>query len=135
MEIKSILKPEGSIMSGLAVTGLVYAVYQMHVGTVADAHVTEPNHPSLQSSKKKAGWEAFALVAAISLITRDGNVAVLGFGSIVAMELAYQHAISANPATQMMEAPIAELYQPAQHVYPAASQGASVDAGVLSYAG
>jgi len=135
MEIKSVLKPEGSIMSGLAVTGLVYAVYQMHVGTVADAHVTEPNHPSLQSSKKKAGWEAFALVAAISLITRDGNVAVLGFGTIVAMELAYQHAISANPATQMMEAPISELYQPAKNVYSLDQQGSQTSADVLSYAG
>lgn len=135
MEIKSVLKPEGSIMSGMAVVGLVYAIYQMHVGSVADAHVTEPNHPSLESSRKKAGYISLAVVAALTLITRDGNVLVLGSGSIVGMELTYRHAIMSNPMTQMMEEPISALYQPAAAVVPQQAQGDTSYANAYDYAG
>lgn len=120
-------------MSGLACVGLVVAIYQMHAGTVADAHVTEANHPSLQSSKKKAGYISFLTISALTLITRDGNVAVLGYTTIAAMELVYQHAISNNPVTQQMEAPVSTLYQAAQNTVPAQSQGTMSDP--YAYAG
>ncbi len=131
MEIKSVLKPEGSIASGAATAGLVYAIYQMHMGSVADCHVTDPNHPCLQSSLKKAGWISLATVAAISLITRDGNVFVLGAGTVLVMEVSYRHAVMSNPMTQMMERPIGDLYQPAAAVVPQQMQGeTSYDSGV-----
>ena len=72
-------------------------------------NVTEPNHPSYLSSKKKAGLISFATISILTLITRDGNVAVLGYGTIVGLEIAYGHAIANNPATQQMEAPVGAL--------------------------
>jgi hypothetical protein len=123
MKIKSILNPQGSVMAGLAVAGTVYAIYQLDVGSVAQAAATDANHPQLESSRKKAGYTAFIAVSGISLITRDGNVAILGYASIVAMEIHYRTAIMSSPATGKIVAPDGGAYQPAQNVVPISPQG------------
>lgn len=110
---KSVLKPEGSTMAAIATAGSVFAVYQLDVGSVSNAHASDANHPALESARKKAGWTSFVLVAGLTLITRDGNVGILGFGTILAMEIHYKHAIMANPATGRIEAPSPQAYQPA----------------------
>lgn len=114
MNIKSVLKPEGSVMAGLAVSGSVYAIYNLSIGSVAQAHASPANNTSLESSRKKAGYTAFILVSAMLLITRDGNVGVLGYASIAAMEAHYRHAIMASPATGRVVAPASTEYVPAQ---------------------
>ncbi len=113
MNIRSVLKPEGSVMAALAVSGSVYAIYNLSIGSIAQAHATGPNNPSLESSRKKAGYTSFVLVSALLLITRDGNVGVLGYASIAAMEAHYRHAIMASPATGKVIAPAAAEYVPA----------------------
>lgn len=123
---KSVLKPEGSIVSGIAVAGSVYAIYSMNVGTVVQAHASDANHGSLESSRKKAGYTSFVFVAAITLITRDANVGILGFGSIVAMETLYRHAIMVEPTTGQMQSPAETTYQPAENVVPLQNQGYAV---------
>ena len=122
--IRSVLKPEGSIVAAVAVVGLVYATYQMDCGPVSGAYVTAANHPALESSRKIAGYTSFVLVAGLTLITRDANVGILGFASIVAMEAHYRHAIMASPETGRVQAPIAADYQPAE--YGGDSAGAQV---------
>lgn len=112
-QFKSILKPEGSVVSGIAVAGSVWAIYNMNVGPVSTAHASDANHGSLESSRKKAGYISFVFVAGVTLITRDANVGLLGFGSIVAMELQYRHAIMANPVTGEMVPPAGSSYTPA----------------------
>jgi hypothetical protein len=114
MNWKSVLKPENSVIAGIAVAGSVLAIYSMDVGPVSQAHATESNHPALEASRKKAGYTSFLFVSALTLITKDANVGILGFGSIVAMEMHYKHAIMANPATGKMQAPSASSYQPAE---------------------
>jgi hypothetical protein len=126
MEIKSRLKPEGSVTSGIATAGLVYATYQLDIGPVASAQASDANHPTLESSRKKAGYTSFILVSAISLITRDANVGILGFAAIVAMECHYRHAIMADPTTGIIQPPAGTAYQPAQNVVPFAQQGQAV---------
>lgn len=117
--LKSVFKaPEGSIMAALATAGTVYAIYQLNVGTSAQAQVTGANHPALESSRKKAGYTAFAIVSALVLITRDGNVGVIGYGSIIAMEASYRHSIMADPVTGQIVPPTMAAYQPAQNVTP-----------------
>lgn len=134
MDIKSRLKPEGSAISGLAVVGSVFAIYSMDVGTVSAAHYSDANQPSLENSRKKAGYTSFILVSAIALITKDSSVAILGYGSIVAAELHYRTAIMTNPASGMMEAPNQSVYSPAMYAVPDAdNEGASQDASASGY--
>ena len=120
---KSVLKPEGSIVSGIAVAGSVFATYAMSVGPLAAVHMTDANHPSLETSRKKAGYTSFILVSALTLITRDGNVGVLGYGSIIAMELIYRHGIMADSVTGVMQPPSPTRYTPAENVVQLPVQG------------
>lgn len=116
MEFKSYLKPEGSLMAGLAVVGSVYAIYQLNLGSTAQVQMTDANHPIAETSRKKAGYEAAVLVAGIGLIARDANIIILGAGTIIAMELSYRHAIMAHPQTGQMVPPGDNTYAPAGNV-------------------
>jgi fructose-1,6-bisphosphatase len=124
MSFKSILKPEASTVAGLASVGTVFAVYQLNIGSVAQAAATDSNHPVLESSRKKAGYTAFGLIAILTLLTKDANVAILGGGTIIAMELSYRHGIMANPQSMRMQNPSpATAYEPAENVIPLYQQG------------
>jgi hypothetical protein len=112
MAFKSILKPEGSVMAGAATVGLVIAIYQMNLGTGAQVHATDANHPVLEASRKKSGYTALAAVSALTLITKDANIGILGGATIIALELNSRHAIMANPITGRMEAPEGNQYAP-----------------------
>jgi hypothetical protein len=121
---KSVLKPEGSIVAGIATVGLVYGLYQLNVGPMSQAQATPANHPVLESSRKKAGIQAFIVVAALTLIARDMNIGILGGGTIIAMEVAYRHGIMAHPESGKIENPNpATAYEPAQNVYSMPLQG------------
>jgi hypothetical protein len=109
---KSYLKPENSIIAGLAVMGLVYADYQLNCGTSAQVQMTDANHPAIESSRKKAGYTAVVLVAGIGLIAKDANIIILGAASIIALELTYRHAIMAEPQTGVMQPPTQDTYMP-----------------------
>lgn len=123
---KSILTPQNSVVSGVAVAGSVYAIYAMGVGTIAGAHASDANHISLEASRKKAGYTSFILVSAITLMTRDANVGILGYGSIAAMEILYRHSIMVEPNTGRMQAPDESVYTPAENVVPMDQQGYAV---------
>jgi hypothetical protein len=124
MSWKSVLKPEGSIVASLATIGAVYGVYQLNVGNVSQAHATTPNHPVLESSRKKAGFQALVLVAGLTLITKDANIGILGGGAIIAMELSYRHGIMSDTTTGKMSPPVGgNAYAPAQDTVATAYQG------------
>jgi hypothetical protein len=126
VSFKSILKPDQSTLVGLAAIGSVFAVYQLNVGNVSQAAATEANHPVLESSRKKAGYTALALVSSLFLITRDANVAILGGGTIIFMELSYRHGIMSHPESGKLVNPApATAYEPAENVVPIFNQGAT----------
>lgn len=112
MTFKSILKPGESVMASAATVGFVFAVYQMNLGSIAGVHATEPNHPVLESSRKKAGYTAFAGVTALTLLTRDFNIGILGGATIIALDLNARHAIMTNPDTGKLTAPEDNSYTP-----------------------
>lgn len=122
-DFKSVMKPENSIIAGIATAGLVYAIYQMDVGPVSTAHASDANHPSLESSRKKAGYTSFIAVAGLTLMTRDTNIGILGFVSIIAMEAHYRHAIMSDPNTGKIMPPADSVYQAAENVVPLPTQG------------
>lgn len=124
MSWKSLLKPDQSTVVGLATVGAVFGIYQLNVGSVALAHATDANYSGLESSRKKAGYTALVLVGALTLITKDANVGILGGGTIIAMELSYRHGIMAHPETGKLVNPSPETaYMPAENVIPMYAQG------------
>jgi hypothetical protein len=130
MNIKSILKPEGSVVSGMAVSGGVLAIYAMQLGPVTQAHASDANHPVNESSRKKAAVMSFLFVATLTVLTKDANVGILGWGTQVAADISYRHAIMADPTTGAMVNPGESAYLPAGNSVPLQSQGQSaIEAG------
>lgn len=123
MAFRSVLRPENSVVAGVAVMAAVYADYQLNLGNTSQVHATDANHPILETSRKKAGYSALIMVAGIGLIAKDANIIILGSASIIAMELIYRHSIMAHPATGQMQAPGVEIYAPAEDSVPAYAQG------------
>lgn len=125
MSFRSILKPSDSVVMSAATIGGVVSVYQLHIGSVAQAHATDANHPANESSRKKAGLIALTFVAALTLVTKDANIGILGGGTIIAMEITYRHAIMTSPLTGQVQQPGASAYTPAGGltVVPEAAMG------------
>lgn len=124
MSLKSILKPEGSVVGSLATVGAVYGVYQLNCGPAVQVHATTPNHAALESSRKKAGYTALVLVSALFALTKDANMFILGCGTIIAMEVTYRHAIMADPDSNTLVRPNPHAaFEPAQNVVPFPMQG------------
>lgn len=110
---KSYLKPENSIIAGVAVMGAVYAIYQLNIGSSVQVQMTDANHPAAETARKKSGYTAAVMVAGIGLIAKDANIIILGSATIIAMELNYRHSIMAHPETGVMQPPGESTYAPA----------------------
>ena len=113
MQFKSYLKPENSVIAGAVVMGLVYSTYQMNLGSSVQVQMSDANHPSIETSRKKAGYISLVLVGGIGLIAKDSNILILGGATIIAMELTYRHAIMSHPETGQMVPPNESTYAPA----------------------
>ena len=105
-------KPADSLTISLATAAGVLVVYGSKVGPCADVHTTEASDPNINASIKKAGWESWLLVAAMTLLSRDLNVAILGGSTVILEHVMYLHASMANPQNGQIEAS-PEAYQPA----------------------
>jgi len=116
-EIKSVLKPENSIIAGVAVIGLVWGNYAIHNGSAAETSMTEAFNPHTVSANKKAGYTSLIMVAGISLITRDANIFILGASAIILLHTSFIHSIAMQPGN----AQIAGTPQAAAAYTPAAA--------------
>lgn len=93
----SLLKPETSLMVGLATAAVVYSTYQHAVPTIADMRVGAPQNRDLDAARKAASWTAAGIVAAISLLAKDPTVFVIGGVMVVSLDWFTRHANEVNP--------------------------------------
>ncbi|HLK00469.1 MAG TPA: hypothetical protein VKU39_11250 [Streptosporangiaceae bacterium] len=117
---KSILKPEGSLVAGIATGALVYGIYQMNLGNLATVHATPSGDGNARAARKKAAIESVAAVAAISLLARDVNIFILGGAITVLLDWHARHAVEAHPETGQLADNSG--YVPAEQSVPAADQ-------------
>jgi hypothetical protein len=106
------LSGENSIITSLAAAGLVFGIYSMKVGPVADVHTTDANDINLKASIRKAGWTSVILIGGLFILAQDMNIVILGGATIIAEELNYRHALMASPSTGQIQVTPAS-YQPA----------------------
>jgi hypothetical protein len=98
------LKPSESLITGLAVATVVYAIYDHAVPTLADTRGAKPNNQNLDASRKQASWTAAGIVAGVSLLAKDPTIFVIGGTVLVALDFSHRHANAVNPATQKITA-------------------------------
>lgn len=110
MAWKSVLKPENSIVAGLATVAIVGAIYQLDVGPVSQVHASDEYHPANTAGIKKAGYTALIAVAGISLLARDPNIVILGGAAVIAFHAHYRHANMVNPGTNTVVSPGSAAY-------------------------
>lgn len=100
MAIKSILKPDGSILMGVATAALVAFIFKTQLPTTAVIHATAPaNDNNIDAARKKATWTSIGVLSAITLLTRDTNVFVLGGVVTIALDFNARHANASHPVT------------------------------------
>ena len=122
---KSVLKPEGSMMAGIATGALVYGIYSMNLGNLAQIHATPSGDGNARASRKKAAIEAVTAVAAISLLAKDVNVFILGGAITVLLDWHARHAVESHPDTGQLADNTG--YVPAEQAYPVQEQAQPMD--------
>jgi len=99
------MKAETSIVAGVSVAALVYAIYSNATPSIADVRVAKPHDADIEASRKLAAWTSAGVVSAVSLIAKDGTIFVLGGGMIIALDWWHRHANEVTPLTGTATAP------------------------------
>jgi hypothetical protein len=94
----SLLKPEASVVTGLATAALVIAVYSKALPSSVDVRVGAPQDPDIDSARKQAAWTSAGAVAAVALIAQDATVFTLGGLMVIGMDWWTRHSNLNNPA-------------------------------------
>lgn len=88
----SVLPREYSLMGGLAVGAVVFAVHSNFTPTTADIQALPAGTPDIDSAERKATWISAGVVAGISLLAKDPTIFVIGSAVTIAMAFATRHA-------------------------------------------
>jgi hypothetical protein len=99
MEMKSILKPQGSVAMGIATGVLVYTIFDRSLPDAATMHATRPYDINIESGRKKAVYTSAAVLSAVTLLTKDVNVFILGGIVLIALDVHARHANVTSPST------------------------------------
>lgn len=81
------LKPEVSIMAGLATAALVFGIHQQATPRQADIQALPQGTPDIDRAEKAATWTSVVAVSGISLLARDPGIFIIGSGAVIAMSL------------------------------------------------
>lgn len=85
------LKPEFSVMGGLAVGAIVFAVHSQATPTQADIAALPAGTPDIDDAERKATIVSAGIVAGVSLIAGDPTIFVIGSAMTIAMALWTRH--------------------------------------------
>lgn len=86
------LSKEYSLMGGLAVGAVVFAVHTNFTPTTADIQAMPAGTPDIETAERKATWISAGVVAGISLLAKDPTIFVIGAAVTVAMAFTTRHA-------------------------------------------
>jgi hypothetical protein len=99
MALKSVLKPDSSVMVGLAEAAAVYVIYQSALPSHADIRSAPQNNNDVEASRKAAAWKSGAVLGFVFLLTRDLNSFLIGGLALGGIDYMTKHANGVNPST------------------------------------
>ena len=91
------LSPEASVGTGLACAALVYSIHQAASPSLADIRTIAPDNGDIDGTRKTATWIGLGVVSAISLLTKDMTVFIIGGSAVVACDWWTRHANAYDP--------------------------------------
>lgn len=95
----SILKPDQSVIAGLATAAVAYAAYQNDLPTLAECRTSDAGDPDLDSAERSATIKAAGLVGLVSLLTKDPTIFMIGGAVVIALAWSHRHANYIDPMT------------------------------------
>jgi hypothetical protein len=100
-------RAEVSLGMGLATAAIVWGVFNTSLPSIAESRVTGQNDRDLASAERTATWVSGAVVAGVSLISKDATVFVLGGATVVALAWMHRHANQVHPGVGKATMPAA----------------------------
>jgi hypothetical protein len=98
------LQPSASVGMGLATAGLVLAIHSQATPSMADIRVAAPNDDHIDRSERAASWMSVAVVAGISLLTKDPTIFIIGGATAVGIAWWTRYGNAVNPLTSLASA-------------------------------
>lgn len=96
------LKPEVSIGTALGVSALVVGLHRGATAPIVDLRSTQPGsaeHADVNKARRQATWASIAVVSAISLLTKDIRVFIVGGAVAVGYDWWERMANEVQPST------------------------------------
>lgn len=97
--LKSLLKPESSVTTGVLEAIGIYLIYNHSLPGLHDVKSAPQHDDTLESTRRTAGIESAVLLGAVFALTRDFNALIIGGVSLLAVDSMYKHANAVNPGT------------------------------------
>src|SRR5579871_2492051 len=98
--LKTVLKPDSSVMVGLAEAAAVYVIYQAALPNHADIRSAPPHNSDIESARKAAAWKSAAVLGFVFLLTRDLNSFLIGGLALGGIDYMTKHANGISPSTR-----------------------------------
>jgi hypothetical protein len=93
------LRPEVSLMGGLATGAVVLGTYQAIMPNATDLKQVQEYNQDIEKSRRTATVISFGIVAGISLVARDPGIFIVGGTIAIALSFVYAHADAVSPLT------------------------------------
>lgn len=87
------LKPEASVIGGLAVGALVIGIHQQATPSQSDLQALPAGTPDMDRANKTATWMSVIAVSGISLLARDPGIFLIGSAITIGMKVWSDHSI------------------------------------------
>ena len=107
----SLLKPEASVIAGVAAAAMAVGIYQNDLPTLAECRTSEPGDDDLTGAERAATWKAAAVVAGVSLLTKDPTIFVIGGLAVIALAWSHKYAAELDPISQRVPYPFGGAVQ------------------------
>ncbi len=103
MALKSVLKPDSSVMVGLAEAAAVYVIYQSALPSHADIRSAPAHDQTIESARKAAAWKSAAVLGFVFLLTQDVNSFLIGGLALGGVDYMTKHSNGVNPSTNKLQ--------------------------------
>jgi hypothetical protein len=104
MALNSILKPDTSVLLGLANGGVILAIYSGALPEFARIRLSDAHDEDVEATRKQAAWTSAAVLGFMFLLTRDRNSFLIGGLVLAGTDFIVKHANGISPQTKRLDA-------------------------------
>ena len=90
-------------MLGLANGGVIAAIYNGAIPSIANVRVSDPSDGDIEKARKQAAWASAGVLGFMFLLTRDRNSFLIGGLVLATIDFMVKHANGFNPMTGLLQ--------------------------------